>query len=644
MSLPCVHVELIEAVISLLPTGTCKHDSVRNGVTTPVRIESGLYRVLNLVLWFGLIVILDNKCEAHPDSHVDVWAQINTHLEFRVKLFLDDILASQGPGRQISDSYVTAKNARESFTQFDKNLESLLIVYDANGQRLSAEVVERPVWSPDDKGVDLEQQTGKRLTWRLRYPWNQQHKSFSVQHRLVEHDSSTVSDIAEPVFNSQNPVELRLRVRSTLSDRRIEAVIASHQPHTIVLPSILTRSNPRQNQTPTVAGLSLLPGQLTHEFTIPLVLSMDCIGLHRRNRDDGSYNPDTNSDAVRQRTADWIRNHFEISVDGRVAPIESLFVSLLTAENESINEADTVPLVGTRLGIRTTYRTGSAPKQLTASWTSIPTGVNQIQLHTISRGQHVSQLVDRSRENFQCGTLNYSWIVEDEKQFTLRETERTSAVAIKPNESLTTGRKHLSHELWQHQSDSSIGRLSMWIVLTFVLSGTIAGIHWKWKSWMIALMISLTFGSAFVLSSVRLTKIPDPETAAVMIQYTLQKAYRAVLVSGDQLAVEQLSEVFTDDMVESVFQQIVGNAERAPFVHISNVQVIDCLTENFIPNDSARFHCVWRVGGEILHWGHRHHRNLLLTGVIGVETQNGHCRICSMSLQHAEYNSDPHES
>lgn len=603
-----------------------------------------LHRILNRALWFSVMIIINNTCGAHPGSHVDVWVQIDKHLEIRVNLFLDDVLASQSKNTPVSNTHLTAERVRKSLTQFDETLKTLLIIYDADGRRLLADVIGRPAWSPADTDVNQEMDTRVRLTWKLRFPWNQTHKSFSVQHYLVAHDSATGSDLTNPAVDSQCPAELRLRVRSGLSARRIETVIASHQPRTIVLPSVSTGVSLPQNQSPAVAELSLLPGRLIHEFTIPLALSTDCIGLRRNNRDHENHGFDTDSDTVRQLAVEWVRNHFEISVDGRAAPAESLFVGLLTAEHESINEADTVPLIGTRLGIRTTHRTAREPKQLTVSWTAVPEGVNQIQLHTVSGVQDASRLIDRSQESLQLGSFQYTWVMESKNDLVVKKTGQNFASEKKLNGSHPAVVEDLTDRLWQHHTDSRIEQGALWMVLAVAITGTIAGICRKWRLWVTASMISFTLGTALVLSGVQRIAAPDSETAAALIQHSLQKAYHSVLVSGDRLAVEQLSEVFTDDMVESVFQRMAENAEQGPFVRIGDVQVIHCLTENFIPYDSARFRCIWQVDGEILHWGHRHQRNMRLTGVIRLETKNGHCRIGDLTLQHAEYKSDSRKS
>ncbi len=130
---------------------------------------------------------------------------------------------------------------------------------------------------------------------------------------------------------------------------------------------------------------------------------------------------------------------------------------------------------------------------------------------------------------------------------------------------------------------------------------------------------------------------PDPRVAAAMLTRMLDRVYRAVRIPHDRTAVEQLSDVLSDDLVEQVFEQNASamspSADDAPFVRISNVSVNQCATTTFEAMSEARFYCEWQVDGQVLHWGHRHERKMVLSGTIRMEVAEDGCRITGITMQ-----------
>ncbi|MEO2032684.1 MAG: hypothetical protein ABGZ35_11420 [Planctomycetaceae bacterium] len=599
---------------------------------------------IKLVCFSLLIVGLSGTCNAHPGSHVDAWARIDTHLDVRVTLFLDNVLAWQEIHRQPGDSLVPAAVARTAVERFDEILLTMLMIYDEDGHRLPARIDDRPVWEPAAAGLDLAADAGLRLSWTLRYPWQPQQRSFSVQHSFVEHRAEPAAETSSLPGNSPIPAELRLRVRDAHSGRRVDAVIGYHLPHTILLPVGETVSKNQQNHTPTSARFVLLPRVLIHEFATPLVLTSAAIDFPGQESSADRQHPTMDSVRTRELAADWVRNHCVVSIDGRAVAAQSIFVGFLTAENEQIEGSDSVPLIGTRLGIRTTHSIDGSPLHVEVSWDKAPRNVSQIQVHTTDGANSTSQVVECSNDVPNSASMGYKWNLPNRAALAGDDMDQKPFGHSRSAEVTTSGPHGSDEHLWRQPRAGGIVRWLPWAVLTIAIAGIIAGIRWRWRTSVTTATIVLAATGLLALSLTPRPTEPNAEFAGKLIDRMLQKVYRVVLVRDEQSAVEQLSEVLTDDMVENVFRQIAGSAENTPFVLISDVQVVSCATASFVPNELAGFNCEWHVDGEILHWGHRHQRKMLLTGTICVESHDRSCRISDISLEHVKYSVDPGRS
>lgn len=560
--------------------------------------------------------------EAHQGAHVDAWARIDTTLDIRVTLFLDDVLAAQNLHRQESNQLIAAADARQAMDRFEQTLPDLLTVYDANGRRLPAEVKERPRWKPADRGVDLQADGALRLTWQLRFPWQQNNQSFSVRHQFVSHNQSLSSAPAEPTPSNELPTELRLRIKHMLSGRRLEANVAHHQPHTILLPSPLAQQTTRPGTVAT-AQFVVQPRRLTHEFSIPLALAINT--LTTDSPTDHSH-PQVGFATTQQLLAEWAMQHGRVTIDGVPCTPLSTTAHLLSANSEQIVDAPTVPLIGTRVGIRTIHPLLNVPQKITVSWDRLPSAIDQVQINALTDALSTSHIVE-CRERGPSNALTYHWSPTSPPS----TTQETRPVAV----------KFSSHDLWVSQPRGRLTTWSAWIMLGAAAVGITASIAKK------RLAIALVLGSLSVAATFLLntrTSEPDPQVAARLLTRMLDQSYRAVLTRDDETAVNQLSEVLSPEMVEAVFAQVVetvaADPRQAPLVRLNEVRVLTCTTKQFTASQHADFLCEWQVSGQVMHWGHQHQRTMHLTGTIRVDSANNDCRISGISMQSVQPASD----
>ena len=153
--------------------------------------------VLNSIWLVVVFVLIHGKGIAHPGSHVDVWARIGPHLDIRITLFLKDVMATEGIELSANGGHISLETAHRSLEQFGDGLRKMIVIYDADGHQLNSEIAEKPHWSVPPGGVDLAADSGLRLTWKLRYPWQLHQQSFSIRHRFVEHHLQPVSGAVE---------------------------------------------------------------------------------------------------------------------------------------------------------------------------------------------------------------------------------------------------------------------------------------------------------------------------------------------------------------------------------------------------------------------------------------------------------------
>lgn len=593
-----------------------------------------------LLLLSLLLLSSTERCEAHPASHVDAWARVGTNLDLRIIVFLDNVLAWQDIEQHGDSTLIPAESAQRALQRFEQSLPALLTIHDPDGQQLQPQILKRPRWSPADRGVDLAADGALRLTWQLQYPWQPEHRSLLVRHAFTKHlpAGQTVSS------DWQTPCELRLRVRCETSRRRVDTVVADHQPHTVVLPE-LSLSQVSRPQTPAEpkaeqadskqssarlprARFVLLPGRLIHEFSLPLSDIRAAVFADSDGDTPDATKHAVDIEALSQQAIRWMQRDCELRIDGVPAAVVAIDTELLTSDDELLSDQASAVQPELRLGIRTTHQLQQRPRQLTASWTSGLQAIHELQLETLC-GDNASTTILSStlRDSLASDGLTYSWEVPIPDQ---RDAAGNEQQIERPADRVS------SSELWvSHPQASGVRQpLATGIAVVMLCVSFCVRKKWRFASavGMIALILAVVLSGGLPGEQ----RQPDSSSAAAMLTEMLNRVYPAVLISDERTMVDELSEVLSEDLVETVYQQAavaLNDADsNAPVVRIGNVRMLRCSTAQYKAPDWASFHCEWQVDGQVLHWGHRHQRKMLITATIRVESGDDGCRIAGISV------------
>ncbi|MCH2204098.1 MAG: hypothetical protein MK102_19205, partial [Fuerstiella sp.] len=551
---------------------SCSENRTACGATDFVRVA------------FGLLFLISAVAVAHPTSHVDAWAQAGDQFRVRLTFFLGDVLAAEGinhPEGCMDQSAVT-----DALGQFSLALPSRLVIFGPDGEPLVRTVSEEPSWHPPTAGIDLSVDSSLRLTWTLTTRWDPEWRSFSLQHSFRRHQSP-----ADGVDERAEPAELRLRVREENTGRRQNLRIGHHDPHTVLLPTAISSTNRQLNRIPVSARFVLLPRQLIHEVTMPLVFAQQLIapaGFPGARQADERIAKQNFLRAIRE----WVEQSCETHVDDRVLSVRRVNVRLLTAENDEADDRISA-VVGTRLGIRLSSDIRSRPNQVTVHWRGLPSMVDEVQVHTLADGRSVSSVVDVTG-----GDATLKWSCSAVGTGT---TEMTSSelVCIAPS------------DIWEPRKRVK----RMWLLLAVICVASLIGLIKKWR-W-----ILLTAFSVVVLTGVaRDLSQPMVQPAAELaapVESMLTEIYQAAFVPDERLVVARLNSVMTEELSESVFQTVAPllSSDDAPLIRVDRLNLHSCSPLSWNSEQRMEIDCRWAVGGEVLHWGHRHQRELMLHAV-----------------------------
>jgi len=564
-------------------------------------------------------------CHAHPTSHVDGWIRVSDQIAVRLTLFLDDVFATQDHLRSSADSVVSATDASIVLTNFKAQLPELFSVYDGQGRLLSATHVRSPRWKIPSGGVNLQADAGLRLTWELSYDWPANSTSFSVRHRFTQHGTDSLPDVSKATL----PAELRLRVRSDKSGRRIASAISHHWPHTIVLPEAMPDSHSRQNEVPTTATFVLLPNKLIHEFSLPLLQAPITDDLEEAVPDLSTTREhnETPKDIVAIAES-WAKANLSLMINGTPAVPEAYFVQLLTAENSPLPASASVPSVGTRLGIRSLHTIDCAPARVSVNWTGMSPDLRQVVVHSQAGSTAQTQIID---QHDNAGRISYDWTVPP-----------TSVSSDDPTTSSFDEIDHsaASNSFWKQLGPTSwvwpVACVSLLAGLCISFTGSNRWRHLRRAG------IAMVAGSCLFMAAIAHWSDvhPDAGSATSLVDSMLKQIYHTTLIEQDELRVQRLSNVLTHDLVETLHQQLAtaeAQPDTSPLVQIDEVQLTKCRTRSFFAPESADFDCAWQVNGQVFHWGHRHQRQLQLSGMIRLDTSDDRIRISQISLENVQH-------
>lgn len=570
-----------------------------------------------------------SHCEAHPASHVDAWARVGDDLNLKIIVFLDNILElPQAADSQRSDDpadrpLIPADIAEQALSDFERSLPTLLTIDDSSGRPLTPQILKRPRWRPPQGGVDLSADGALRLTWQLSFPWRPDRESFVIRHGFVRHRSAEL----ETSSAGAQPCELRLRVRSEQNGRRVEAIVADHQPHRVMLP---TGRPPAATETidllPRVHFV-LLPGRLIHEVSLSArqitaaITAADPDDLLMSTTNAGDF-PDTD---VRDQIVDWVQNHCQLHIDGTASPADFINVELLTPLDEQLTESESISADDLRIGVRTLHRLSQHPNRVSVTWTGGLETNQDVQLHTLIGKVASTSIVRLSPGDPSTpAERTYAWDV-------------SAARLPDTNQDLRAPRAIAAERLWTvSPTPRSSGGIAL-VGAAFIVLCLFLLLRQQWSMAVLAGAFAVSLAWVSLGSPVNDILKPDSASASAVLTEMLDRVYRAVLIPDERTAVKELSEVLAPDLVETVFQQAAGSLkdgkDSAPWIRISHVRMLDCSVTQFDAPERAAFRCQWQIEGTLLHWGHRHERTMQLTGTIHTRTTDGSCRISGISLE-----------
>ncbi|MEZ6130506.1 MAG: hypothetical protein R3C59_17610 [Planctomycetaceae bacterium] len=587
-----------------------------------------------------LAALLCSTAFAHPVSHTDAWIRVSDSVvHVKLNVFLDDVARHQVSGEQ--QTQITASELQQAIRQHTGTLLHQLHIFDQNGLPLSVQVTSIPEWTPHAETVDLTADSSLKLSWEL---------EFAVPPTGLT-ALCFLHQFTHPTLTA--PGELRLHVQH--SGRRIDAVIAPGRPHTILLPTNADTGDAEPLNPNAASSLLIMsPTGIVHEFTAPLLL-LDAAWppaaeLRRQSTDVNIGEAPNLTDAAipdssRQQIKDWFLNQTAILVNGRkVMPLD-VGVDFFPADGPSADgslstsvEQQPVPLFGTQVGVQLRFPRASDLQTLQLEFLSAPGLFSELTVGVVTSTQQMSELVSFGSEspdfagaetdagNANSGAeaadkavaLTFVWHapsadVESNVLLTkpVTEDDRFMQDAVMPD--LLTVR---------HHQPALPGR-----VLAVLAIGLIGVATWRRSRCtrrshrMVWLAIGIIVAVAGVLLLPRTIVQFHPNVASRLTESLLRRVYESAMQPSEETAVAELSQVLHDDLVESVYVQMLESLSMSSNDGLLiDVQKVSLESQHLQPAlttpDEVTTACRWRVTGSIHHWGHRHVRELLLEAQI----------------------------
>ena len=522
-------------------------------------LQQRVRRCAVLVGW----LIACSEAVAHPTTHVDAWAKTGDTLDVRIVVVLHDVLGYQSVSSR-ADDLIPADQISSAIDGFGRTLLDRLQVYDESGRRMSGTVHRPPRWKPDPNGVRLSTHSTLRLTWVLRYPWYPDRRSLTIQHAFEPVTLDEISDESSGTSAAEDEsatCELRLHVQHTSSGRRIDAVVPPDHFHTIVFPDNSERIDLSTGGQEARADLILTPGSLTHELTVPLTDLENTAWSGTRVIDDTSETyPRIRPDETRDQIRSWAGTELEIRINERITTSTVDQIEFLTSVGEIIADGDAVPLVGTRVGIRTWHPTPTAANSFSASWKNGLGALQSLTLGVTTAAGSLSRMVficDQDSVEAECPTVVYHW-----NRFT------DGVPSIVAQHSPQTD-EQTARALWK---DRWLGIPDRRMLSAGAILAVLAGIgvffnrrHQSRRSFVWRFLpVACGIGIAAIVA-VETWKhgpsaaIPDAQGLQHEVNRMLTKIYSSTTRSTEESIVDDLSTVLTDDMTEQLYAQISGS-------------------------------------------------------------------------------------
>lgn len=552
---------------------------------------------------------------AHPLSHTDAWGKISDHVDLKLSIFLDDVVRHQ-IGSPEDHDLISAADLQQAIRRHTDLLVSQLRIFDQQGRALSVSVTSVPDWKPRGTEVRLSDNNLLKLTWRLHYEFHQnaaqESASLCFLHSFTHSDLTTAG-------------ELRMHLQHVASGNRIDAVIPPGLPHTMLLPrkdEVFSQSTAETNGA--LSRLVVSPTGIIHEFTAPLLFLDDAWPLAKTFREQ-SVSPAPLSQPVaidrsdiattKRQIETWMRSNARLQVGHRTVPIQGLTVDFFAAGQTPDEQLSTtpdqstgLPLFGTQVGVRMRFPGSTSAGPVKLSFERSPGVFRVWAVEVTSRTGQTSRQVPVSTEAA-LPALTFEWSADAFIQL----PQDAAAVPDGILEPAVT-------PLAVVHTRPGIRGVSFGLV-GFVL---FAGIGYLRRSLSAAVRYACYASGVCVLAVSLLTVsdskiVVDQQQTTRLICQILSDVYRGTMQPSEDDAMDVLSGVLHEDLVEEIYlatlKSLSSSPENGIILNIVKVNV-DSVQVPVAPESLDRLtaSCCWNVSGIVHHWGHSHGRDLRLEG------------------------------
>ena len=569
---------------------------------------------------------------AHPVSHTDAWVKVSDVIDVRLNIFLDDVLRHQ---QELSADRTTVSRSQAvaAVAQHARTLRQQLQIFDAAGRRLTGRVVSVPEWQPQTDLIDLQVDASLKLSWVLQFaPAASQDGGFR---RLCFVHTFSHPDLTRPG-------ELRLHLQDKRSHRRIDAIVAPETPHTILLAARSSSTEPFESTDINIAASRIVvaPNEVIHEFTAPLLLldvawprAVDLRGkLVAGISDSGSFAPTDLLDA-RQQIATWLQSNCELRLNREAASQPEISVEFFrgaadssSAINVALSAGETVPIIGTRVGVRMRFPYARHVELADLSFAAPPGNFDELTVDIVTATQRQTQIVHFDEEAANSASeLRFRWDRKlNVRPLPVGEAPRIRTVAMKSPVRIEYRRP---------------GRLGL---LSFLLCMAIGICMWLVRLTK-SLQPNVSRGcfAAVLLGVLLVFVVPDTvrhvdhERAGHLAEQLLSNVYRAIADGGTEVLATNLSTTVGDDLAEQIYlstMQCLGDDQaNGVLINFSKTNVLSMKTDEQLTTPGELFaNCTWLVNGSVYHWGHIHQRQLKFSGEIVLSRDDNTWKIASL--------------
>lgn len=579
------------------------------------------FRISLLLIYFLIAGIRPAVGFVHPVSHTDAWVKVSKTIDVRLNIFLDDVLRHQGCLPE-TDSPVPRKVVEDAIAAHGQLLLKQLRIFQDQSRPLLGKVTSEPEWKSQGKSVDLSIDSSLKLTWKLSYAFEE---PVSFDQLLFLHDFTHES--------LDQTGELRLHLQDTASGRRIDAVIPARQPYTIFLPkagSDEVADTEIVNQL--AARIVIGPTHVMVELSAPVLLMDVALPQVRGLKQDLAFDVDEFDgpvwDTEKQQQAelvlqDWANENLRAEINGDVVVAAGSVVeffpmtpqALVESDAKSTVESDSVPLIGTAVGIRLSYVRGISLSSVSIQLQESPGLFSEANISVSSFSERYSILQTLNVDQPAESCLAFEWLPTESPQVS------QSTAAFSDSKFLLV----LSSRSYPGFAATLLMAICACVMVGYRL-----------------LTRGRNLGRMAVVSVVCVGMVAmlfpdekydaDADAISQMMNRNLSEVYFALQQTDEQQSVNLLSEVLVDDVLEDVYLNALNSlnaADDQPLATIRKIAVERCVARKIEDRQSLIAECQWSIDAMVEHWGHSHVRRLQYQGDVGLVFQGDRWKIRS---------------